>query len=99
MASNNQDQSRHGGPRKGAGRKAGSAAKKTREVANKAAESGITPLEVLLECMHSARNDGDVKATAFYANMAAPYMHPKLASITSNNTHSGSLTLVSDFPT
>lgn len=42
-----------GGPRKGAGRKPGSATKKTREIANKAAEQGITPLEVMLETMCS----------------------------------------------
>lgn len=42
-----------GGARKGAGRKTGSATKKTREIADKAAESGQTPLEYMLELMRS----------------------------------------------
>lgn len=42
-----------GGYREGAGRKKGSANKKTREIANKAAEQGLTPLEYMLEVMRS----------------------------------------------
>ena len=41
----------HGGARKGAGRKCGSATQKTREIADRAAAEGITPLEVMLEAM------------------------------------------------
>lgn len=49
---NNQDKSKsHGGARKNAGRKEGAATKKTREIADKAAEEGITPLEVMLKAM------------------------------------------------
>jgi methanogenic corrinoid protein MtbC1 len=40
-----------GGIRSGAGRKRGAANQKTRAVADKAAASGITPLEVMLEVM------------------------------------------------
>lgn len=43
--------SKRGGARKGAGRKAGSATKKTREIADRAAAEGITPLEVMLRAM------------------------------------------------
>lgn len=43
-----------GGARKGAGRKPGSANTKTREIANRAAEEGITPLEVMLDNMRFA---------------------------------------------
>jgi hypothetical protein len=50
--SNNQDKSSHGGKRPGAGRKKGSLTQKTREVAEKAASAGITPLEVMLEAMN-----------------------------------------------
>lgn len=42
-----------GGAREGAGRKLGSANAKTREIANKAAENGLTPLEYMLEVMRS----------------------------------------------
>jgi hypothetical protein len=40
-----------GGPRTGAGRKPGAVTKKTREIADKAVEQGITPLEVMLGTM------------------------------------------------
>ena len=104
----NQDSSKqHGGARKGAGRKPGSANTKTREIANRAAEEGITPLEVMLDNMRFAYSEaGDLLAKlltegaepteAFdqlkellkYRGMAqeaakdaAPYMHPRLASV------------------
>ena len=41
----------HGGKREGAGRKPGAVTKKTREIAEKAAAEGITPLEVMLGTM------------------------------------------------
>lgn len=57
----NQDKSSgHGGPRKGAGRKAGAATKKTREIADKAAADGVTPLEVMLENMRFAHGEAGV---------------------------------------
>jgi len=40
-----------GGSREGAGRKPGAVTKKTREIADKAAAEGITPLEVMLGTM------------------------------------------------
>jgi ribosomal protein S11 len=40
-----------GGPRTGAGRKPGAVTKKTREIAEKAIEQGITPLDVMLGTM------------------------------------------------
>jgi hypothetical protein len=40
-----------GGKRRGAGRKPGSASKKTRAIADRAAEKGITPLEVMNQLM------------------------------------------------
>jgi hypothetical protein len=40
-----------GGKREGSGRKLGAATKLTREIANKAAKAGISPLEVMLDNM------------------------------------------------
>lgn len=40
-----------GGSREGAGRKVGATTRKTREIADKANEQGITPLEVMLGTM------------------------------------------------
>lgn len=58
MAENNQTKSKgRGGARKGAGRKPGSATKKTREIADKAAAEGITPLEVMLDNMRFAHSE------------------------------------------
>lgn len=68
-----------GGPRQGAGRKAGSATRKTREVANRAAEEGITPLEFMLNIM---RDEQAPRAERLdMAKAAAPYVHARLASI------------------
>lgn len=85
MPENNQTKSNgRGGARKGAGRKAGSATQKTREIADKAAASGITPLEVMLEAMNALRDAGDIEKAAGVAKDAAPYVHPKLSAIEMN---------------
>jgi hypothetical protein len=69
----------HGGARSGAGRKAGSASTKTREIADKAAEEGITPLEYMLTILRDETKD--IAARFEAAKHAAPYIHPKLSSI------------------
>lgn len=71
-----------GGKRAGAGRKKGSATRKTREVADRAALEGVTPLEVMLSVMrrhYEAERWGDA---AGVARDAAPYMHPRLTTTT-----------------
>lgn len=83
--------SKRGGARPGAGRKPGVLGRKTREIAKKAAEQGVTPLEVLIDTMRSlaeladkARGANRVKllmSAAGVAKDAAPYFHPRLASI------------------
>ena len=75
----NQDKSSHGGARKGAGRKAGSATAKTREIADAAAEQGITPLEFMLNIMRYEGSEIGLRFEA--AKAAAPYIHPRLAAI------------------
>ncbi len=88
-----------GGKRANAGRKPGSVSRRSRDAAESFLSKGKeTPLEVLIAAMHEARDAGDTRAAAGYANMAAPYVHAKLASITSHNTHNGSLTVISEFP-
>lgn len=68
MIENNQTKSKNskgrGGARTGAGRKTGSATKKTREIANKAAEEGITPLEVMLFAMRATMNEAQAAIDA-----------------------------------
>lgn len=87
-----------GGKRSGAGRKAGSLTKRTREVAEKAAEEGITPLEYMLKVMRQETTHEDPKveiareAMAFEAaKAAAPYMHPRLAAIEHSGPNGGAI--------
>lgn len=78
-----------GGARKGAGRKPGQATTKTREVADKAAAEGITPLEYMLQVMRNeppAGLEGPQLLSAHLmrfeaAKAAAPYIHPKLSAV------------------
>lgn len=70
-----------GGSRPNAGRKKGSATKKTRAVADRAAEQGITPLEVLLEAMRYHHGKGQLDEAAAIAKDAAPYIHPRLTAV------------------
>lgn len=93
MSENNQTKSKisngRGGARQGAGRKTGAATKKTREIADKAAAGGITPLEFMLNLMREEPPEtGDERAMQAYvvmrfeaAKAAAPYIHPRLAAI------------------
>ena len=73
-----------GGRRPGAGRPVGSKNKRTAELARAAAESGITPIEVMLGAMRELWDQGTPEAkreAAEIAKDAAPYIHPRLASI------------------
>lgn len=74
----------HGGKRPGAGRKAGSATTRTREIANAVAE-GLTPLEYLASIYRDPNVDEARRIDA--AKAAAPYVHAKLSAI----EHSGSI--------
>lgn len=68
-----------GGKREGAGRKRGALSKKTVEIATRAAEEGITPLEFLLSAMRDEGQQFDKRLDA--AKAAAPYMHARLSNI------------------
>ena len=78
---NNQTKSSRGGARAGAGRKVGSVTTKTREIAEKCAEMGLTPLEVMIESMMDFYQSGDREAAVRVAKDAAPYIHPRLSAI------------------
>ena len=86
---NIQDKSSHGGARKGAGRPPGSANRKTREIADRAAQEGLTPLEFMLQVMRDEANEPRDRLSA--AVSAAPYMHPKLASIEHTGADGGAI--------
>jgi hypothetical protein len=102
VSENNQTKSKksngRGGARANAGRKAGSATKRTRAIADKAAAEGITPLEFMLEIMRT-ETDSDITdprvltdrlAMRFEAaKAAAPYIHPRLAAIEHTGPNGG----------
>lgn len=74
-----------GGKREGAGRPAGSITQRSREMAEKAAEGGIMPLDYMLKVLRD--ESADIKDRMWAAEKAAPYVHAKLAAV----EHSGSL--------
>ena len=86
-----------GGARRGAGRKAGTANRLTREIAERALQEGISPLEVMLFCMRDYWMEGNRVEAGKYAVMAAPYCHPRLSSITANSDIKASLVVVDEF--
>jgi hypothetical protein len=70
----------HGGKRTGAGRPAGAATVKTREIADAVVASGeMTPLEFMLKVMNNESADDGRRLDA--AKSAAPYVHARLSSI------------------
>lgn len=83
MAENNSSGIRkgRGGARPGAGRKPGSKSKLNREIAEKVAATGITPLEIIVEAMRDAYKKDGAAAAVPYAEKAAPYMHARIAAV------------------
>jgi hypothetical protein len=73
-----------GGKRAGAGRprtKDTPAGKLNAELVLRALKEGTTPLDVMLEAMKEAYEEGGALKAMPYAKEAAPYMHPKLTSV------------------
>lgn len=68
-----------GGKREGAGRKAGSITKRTRELTEAALADGISPLDFMLARLRDEGLAPDVRMDA--AKAAAPYCHPRLQNI------------------
>ena len=65
-----------GGRREGAGRPKGAASKRTRDIANAVADTGMTPLEYLISVFQNEETDEAKRIDA--AKAAAPYCHPRL---------------------
>ena len=61
------------------GRPRGAATKKTREIADRAAQEGITPLELMLRIMRD--ETADMRDRMDMAKCAAPYIHPRLSAV------------------
>ena len=56
-----------------------------RKIAEKAALTGRTPLEVMLEAMRCHQEAGNLDRAAAIAKDAAPYMHPRLHAVAGAN--------------
>ena len=63
------------------GKPKGTLTKRTREIAERCAAEGITPLEYLLSVLRDERQSLEVRLDA--AKAAAPYMHSRLAAVES----------------
>jgi hypothetical protein len=72
-----------GGRRPGAGRKPGSKTMKTREVADRLAQGGVTPLEVMLSVMRRHYGAERFDEAVAVARDAAPYVHPRVGPLPS----------------
>ena len=98
----NQVESSHGGTRKGAGRKTGSATKRTREIADKAMDEGISPLEYMLQVMRAVPSEELPPREWLAATMmrfeaaksAAPYIHPRLQAIEHTGPDGGAMEMI-----
>lgn len=64
---------------KGVGRPVGTANRRTREIAERSFSDGISPLEYMLSVMRDENADGPRRDDM--AKAAAPYMHPRLATM------------------
>lgn len=99
---------KNGGRRPGAGRKKGEANRRKQETARAAVEAGITPLEFMLRVMRTeAPEDADPLAKQIHrdrqfeaAKAAAPYIHPRLTSVSADVKGSvhATVTIMSEFP-
>ncbi len=82
-----------GGKRPGAGRKASSQNKRTKDAVVKAEKEGKLPLDVMMEAMRDAYKAGGAVAAFPFAKDAAPYLHAKLSSIEASGKDGGALTV------
>lgn len=79
----------HGGARSGSGRKKGAVVTKTREIADRAIQEGLTPLEYMLQVLRDEGEDPERRFEA--AKASAPYIHPRLAAIEHTGKDGGTI--------
>lgn len=81
-----------GGKREGAGRPEGAVTKRARDIANKAAEEGLMPLDYMLSILRN--EEADTKDRMWAAEKAAPFVHPKLANVEHSGKDGGDIGIV-----
>jgi hypothetical protein len=72
-----------GKPNPNGGRKKGAIGKKTADMIEAVEQTGLTPLQYLLQVMRDTSKDEPVRIDA--AKAAAPYVHPRLAQVELGN--------------
>ncbi len=82
-----------GGKRPGAGRKKGSANKATAARQKEIAESGLTPIEYMMNVLRNDQETPERRMDA--AKSAAPYVHPRLQSTEVSGKGGGPIEIVS----
>ena len=70
---------RHGGSRPGAGRKPGTINRFSKDLLEKASQSGLLPVDYMLGVMRDESLDTRLRIDA--AKAAAPYVHQRLSAI------------------
>jgi hypothetical protein len=70
-----------GGPQPNSGRPKSALTHRTRRLAEEAVSRGMTPLQVMLEAMYAYHLQGKLPEAVDVATKAAPYIHPRLASV------------------
>lgn len=64
----------------------GAQARRVRELADRLALAGETPLDVMINAMRIWQAEGNLEMAVSVARDAAPYMHPRLSSVTGKMT-------------
>lgn len=80
-----------GGNRGGAGRPKGAQNRRTKEIAEAITKTGITPLEYMMKVMRDPKADRSRRDDM--ARAAAPYMHPRLQTMTVQGDPTAPLTI------
>lgn len=78
-----------GGKRQGSGRKKGIPNRRTQELQDKVASSGLTPLDYMLGVLRD--DEQTIERRDWAAKEAAPYIHAKLASVAAKHDVSDAL--------
>lgn len=81
-----------GGKREGAGRKAGVRNRATEKQRAAIEGSGLTPLDYMLSVLRNT--DADPKDRMWAAEKAAPYVHPKLATVEHTGKGGGAVQII-----
>jgi hypothetical protein len=96
MLKKTNSKSTRGGYRPGSGRKKGSTNKRTQEIAARAFDEGVTPLEFMLSVIRDGNAERAMRLDA--AKFCAPYIHPRLQAVEISGKEGGPIETVDMTP-